>query len=389
MGTEKKAVVAEAVSTIENSAQAVVEAMEKIRAAIGREPDLLTVFFSPHHRVNARVMLDLIHAELRPRHVVGSSMSGVVGGGREFQAGPGVAIWAAHLPNTQVFPFHLELEEEKSRIIGWPDMPDTASAMMIAEPFGFPLEPFFTSLRTQEKLPVLIGGIASGADRRGENVFIFDHAIAKEGAVGFVLDGAYRLEPVLAQGCRPVGPRFEVTRCQDNVLLELGGRPAYEELSEVLIAIGEEERRNFMRAPHVGILPMQNRTGEPGRDMLVRGVMGVDPQAGAVAITDHLGEGMSVQFQARDREAAHSELASSLELAGSFCGKVLGALQFSCTGRGLQLFQRADHDIQTIHDYWPDLAVSGGFVAGEIGPVCGLPYIHGLAACIGLLVEND
>lgn len=389
MGIEKKAAVADAVSTIENSAQAVVEAMEKIRAAIGREPDLLTLFFSPHHRVNARVMLDLIHAELRPKHVVGSSMAGVVGGGREFQAGPGVAIWAAHLPDTQIFPFHLELEEEKSRIIGWPEMPDSASAMMIAEPFSFPLEPFFTSLRTQEKLPALIGGIASGADRRGDNVFIFDHAIAKEGAVGFVLDGAYRLEPVLAQGCRPVGPRFTVTRCKNNVMLELGGRPAYEELSEVLIAIGDEERRNFMRAPHVGILPLQNLTGEPGRDMLVRGVMGVDPHAGAVAITDHLGEGMSVQFQARDREAAHSELASSLALAGSFCGKVIGALQFSCTGRGLQLFQRADHDIQTIHDYWPDLAVSGGFVAGEIGPVCGLPYIHGLATCIGLLVESD
>jgi small ligand-binding sensory domain FIST len=144
-----------------------------------------------------------------------------------------------------------------------------------------------------------------------------------------------------------------------------------------------------MRAPHVGILPMENRTGEPGRDLLVRGVMGVDPHVGAVAITDHLGEGASVQFQARDRITAHSELASSLELAGSFCPKVLGALQFSCTGRGLQLFHRADHDVQMIHEYWPDLPVSGGFVAGEIGPVCGLPYIHGLAVCVGLLVENE
>ncbi len=389
MGSLGKAAVAETVSTLDNAEKAAEEAVQGIVEAIGTEPDLVTLFFTVHHREQARAILEIVHRELKPKHLVGSSMSGVVGGGREVQAGAGLAIWAAHLPGTQVFPFHLELESDKSRIIGWPDAPSSASAVMIAEPFSFPLEPFFTSLRNQERLPIVIGGIASGADRRGENVLLFDHAIASEGAVGFVIDGAFRIEPVIAQGCRSVGPRFTVTRCEGNVILELGGRPAYEELTEVLIAIGEEERQKFMRAPHVGILPMENRTGEPGRDLLVRGVMGVDPHAGAVAITDHLGEGASVQFQARDRVAAHSELAGALELAGSFCPKVLGALQFSCTGRGLQLFHRADHDIQTVHEYWPGLPTSGGFVAGEIGPVCGLPYIHGLAVCVGLLVEND
>lgn len=389
MGSMRRAAVAETVSVLEDSALAAEEAVSGILGALGEQPDLVTLFFTPHHRKFAREILDLIHRELKPKHIVGSSMSGVIGGGREVQAGPGLSLWAANLPGTQVFPFHLELEAEHSRIIGWPEAPQSASTVLIAEPFSFPLEPFFRSLRKQDQLPVVIGGIASGADRRGENVLIFDHAITSEGAVGFVLEGTFRIEPVIAQGCIPVGPRFTVTRCEGNVILELGGRPAYEELSEVLIAIGEDERQKFMRAPHLGILPMENHTGEPGRDLLVRGVMGVDPHVGAVAITDQLGEGMSVQFQARDRVTAHSELASSLELAGSFCPKVLGALQFSCTGRGLQLFHRADHDIQLIHEYWPNLPVSGGFVAGEIGPVCGLPYIHGLAVCVGLLVEND
>ena len=385
----QKAAVAETVSTLEDSGLAVAAAVRGVLRAIGEAPDLVTLFFTTHHRENARLILDYIHRELKPKSIIGSSMSGVIGSGREIQAGPGLALWAARLPSTQVFPFHLELEAAKSRVFGWPDAPPSASAVMIAEPFSFPLEPFFSSIRTQKQLPIVIGGIASGADRRGENVLVFDHAIASEGAVGFVLDGAFRIEPVVAQGCSPVGPRFTVTRCEGNLILELGGRPAYEELSEVLIAVGEEERQKFMRAPHVGILPMANNSGEPGRDMLVRGVVGVDPEAGAIVVRDHLGLGMSVQFQARDRIAAHAELASSLELAGSFCPRVLGALQFSCTGRGLQLFQRADHDVETIHQYWPGLPVSGGFVAGEIGPVWGLPYIHGLAACVGLLVEND
>ncbi|PCJ54515.1 MAG: hypothetical protein COA70_05175 [Planctomycetota bacterium] len=389
MGVPGKAAVADAVSTRVDSIGAFEEVCAKIKEQIGGSPDIVLAFFSPHHREHAGKLLQVIQRDLTPDSIAGSSMSGVIGGGREHQAGPGISLWAARLPGARLQTFCLELDSKKSRIGGWPDIPQSASAVMLVEPFTFPLEPFFESLRRTPDLPTMLGGIASGADRVGENVLLHDDTLVDKGAVGFALDGGYRFETVLAQGCRPVGPSFLVTRSEGNVVYELGGRSAYEELSEVLIAIGEEERNRFMRAPHIGIQPLQSTSGESGGDSLIRGVMGVDPDAGAIAVSDTVEEGDMLQFQSRDREFAHEQMESALKLAGSFDPEVLGALIFDCTARGLHLFQRADHDIEMVHKLWPNLPVAGCFAAGEIAPVCGLPYIHGLSASIGLLVPSE
>lgn len=389
MGIPGEAVVVDAATTRVDTVAATEEVAAEILQGLGGSPDIVLAFFSPHHRENAGALLETLQRELTPDAITGSSMSGVIGGGREFQAGPGISLWAARLPGARLQTYRLELESEESRITGWPDVPESASAVMLVEPFSFPLEPFFESLRKLPDLPTMLGGISSGADRAGENVLLFDETLVQQGAVGFAMDGGYRFETVLAQGCRPVGPPFLVTRSEGNVVFELGGRPAYGELSEVLIAIGEEERNRFMRAPHVGIQPLESTSGEDGSDTLIRGVMGVDPDAGAIAVSDTIDEGEMLQFQARDREYAHRQMESALKLAGSFDSEVLSALVFDCTARGLHLFQRADHDIQLIQELWPDLPVAGCFAAGEIGPVCGLPYIHGLSASIGLLVPSE
>ncbi|MGB0951886.1 MAG: FIST signal transduction protein [Planctomycetota bacterium] len=389
MGFQGQAIVADAASIRGDTRGAVEEAAEELKQRVGGSPDIVLAFFTPHHRENAQDILSVLQRDLTPDSISGSSMSGVIGGGREYQTGPGVSLWAARLPGARLQTFQLELDSEESRISGWPDVPESASTVMLVEPFSFPLEPFFESLRQLGDLPTMLGGIASGADRAGENVLLHDDTLVHQGAVGFALDGGYRFETVLAQGCRPVGPPFLVTRSEGNVVYELGGRPAYGELSEVLIAIGEEERNRFMRAPHVGIRPLESNSGESGSDSLIRGVMGVDPDAGAIAVSDSIGEGEMLQFQSRDRQFAHDQMESALKLAGSFESEVLGALMFDCTARGMHLFQRADHDIELVQDLWPDLPVGGCFAAGEIGPVCGLPYIHGLSASIGLLVPTE
>lgn len=389
MGVQGRAIVADAASIRGDTREAVEEAAEALKERVGGSPDIVLAFFTPQHRENAAQVLEVLQRELSPDSIAGSSMSGVIGGGREHQTGPGISLWAARLPGARLQTFRLDLDQEESRISGWPDVPESASTVMLVEPFSFPLEPFFESLRKLGDLPTMLGGIASGADRAGENVLLHDDTLVHQGSVGFALDGGFRFETVLAHGCRPVGPPFLVTRSEGNVVYELGGRPAYGELSEVLIAIGEEERNRFMRAPHVGIRPLESNSGENGSDSLIRGVMGVDPDAGAIAVSDTIGEGEMLQFQSRDRVYAHDQMESALKLAGSFESEVLGALMFDCTARGLHLFQRADHDIELVHGLWPELPVAGCFAAGEIGPVCGLPYIHGLSASIGLLVPTD
>ena len=146
--------------------------------------------------------------------------------------------------------------------------------------------------------------------------------------------------------------------------------------------------RSFKRSPHVGLLAVENRSGERAGDYLVRGLVNVDPENGSITIGDRVSDGFALQFQARDRETATADLDQTLALASAYHPDAAGALLYSCTGRGVHLFQQADHDVSALQRYWPDLPVAGGFMAGEIGPVCGRPYVHGLSACIGLLAPT-
>jgi small ligand-binding sensory domain FIST len=66
---------------------------------------------------------------------------------------------------------------------------------------------------------VKLGGIASPHSAPHDSL-LFDQGVWG-GAVGCLIDGAWGLDPVVAQGCRPIGPVFEVEQAQRNVVLEV------------------------------------------------------------------------------------------------------------------------------------------------------------------------
>ncbi len=379
----------EATSTHPDALAALADVMDELVLSIGPSPDVAVLFLTSHHASSAQEILREIYLRLSPDCLTGCTVMSVVGGGREHQAGPGLTIWAARMPGSRVQAFHVAFDEEAGVVTGWPDVDEKASAVFLADPFSFPLEPFFASLRSRERFPALVGGIASGANRAGGNLLFCDTKIYAHGGVGFVLKGGARIEPLVSQGCRPVGDSFRVTASQRNQLLELGGRPAYESLREVVESLGEGERHRFMNGPQVGIQAVRNRTGEKGASFLVRSVVGVDAENGTIALGDVVRDGAVLQFHTRDAETAHEDFDGLAAMASSFHPDAAGALMFLCTGRGVGFFHRADHDIETLQTYFPGLPTSGFFAAGEIGPICGLPYVHGLTACVGLLVPQE
>jgi small ligand-binding sensory domain FIST len=151
----------------------------------------------------------------------------------------------------------------------------------------------------------------------------------------------------------------------------------------------EEDSKRFRQAPQVGLRKVTS-TGDLGAGgFVIRGVVGVDKQTGAVAVSDQVSEGMELQFHARDHNTAHQDLSDTLGLASSLYPASAGALLFTCTGRGQGLFGRTNHDAGLASTFFPETAVAGMFAAGEIGSVCGMPYIHGFSVSMGLLVERE
>lgn len=380
-----------ALSTSGESEVAIDEVCARLVEGFGSQPDLAVAFFTPHHVEAAARISELLRARLAPDHLVGCSASGVIGGGREIESGPGLVVWAARLPGARVQAFHLEFKASTGggMVNGWPDAGPSASAVLMVDPFSFPLDPFLSSLRDIAEMPRVVGGVASGGTRPGSNRFLVDDQVLASGAAGFVLDGNAALEPLVSQGCRPVGRTFTVTRSERNVIYELDDATAYEGLSEVVGGLREEDSRAFRLAPQVGLAAVRS-TGDLGQEgFLIRGVVGIDQESGSVAISDAAPKGMRLRFHARDSATAHEDFGNLLGLASGLYPAAAGGLLFSCTGRGATLFGAPDHDAELAQTYFPGLPIGGMFAAGEIGSVCGLPYIHGFTASLGLLVERE
>jgi small ligand-binding sensory domain FIST len=233
----------------------------------------------------------------------------------------------------------------------------------------------------------VIGGMASAAHRPGENVLFYNDGSVNEGLVGVSLSGGdLEVQTVVSQGCRPVGKTFVITRSKDNVIFTLGGKPALMALRDAIMEMPAGDRELLENGLFVGraISEYKERFGRG--DFLVRNVMGVDNDSGAIAVGELVRTGQTVQFHVRDAATASEDLGLMLapqQLAGP--APLTGALLFSCNGRGTRLFDRPCHDVSAARAALPaGAAVAGFFAAGELGPVGGRNFIHGHTASFAL-----
>jgi small ligand-binding sensory domain FIST len=388
--------IASALSELIDSSAAVAECVEKLKADLaGRRPDALFLFVSPHHRdAYALIQETLLHG-LNPGVLLGCSGGGVIGGARELEETPGLSVTAAVFPGVKLKARHVNDED-----LPGPDEPPRAWELAVGvaavERPGFIalLSPFMG--RGEELLTGLdyafpgshkVGGVVSGLRHVGERALFLDGQRFSDGAIVLSLCGPLRMDALVAQGCRPVGPLFTVTGCQGNVIESLDKRSALKAIQSVFEGVDARTRDLLQRALFVGLVGDNFRSGEPqAGDFLIRNVMGLDDRAGHIAVAAFLREGMRLRFHVRDSEAADEDLRKVISRARSAepDRKVAGALLFSCVGRGERLFNEPDHDSQVFAQAFGSEAVGGFFCNGEIGPVGGGTYLHGFTSCFAV-----
>jgi small ligand-binding sensory domain FIST len=189
----------------------------------------------------------------------------------------------------------------------------------------------------------------------------------------------------VSQGCRPVGRPFVITRSRENVIEQLGGRPAMEALRATVAELDEADRRKLANGLFVGRAITEYRETFGRGDFLVRNVMGVEQETGALAVTDLVRTGQTVQFHVRDAATASEDLGELLEAQGSRSDRAAaGGLLFSCNGRGSRMFAQACHDVGAARRAMPRTPLAGFFAAGEFGPVGGRNFVHGHTASFAL-----
>jgi small ligand-binding sensory domain FIST len=230
-----------------------------------------------------------------------------------------------------------------------------------------------------------MGGMASAALRSRQSRLFRDGRVLSAGAVGVHLPNA-EVHPLVAQGCRPIGDAYIITRADGNVIHELGGRPPLVRLREMAAALPGRDQELLAQGLQLGVVIDEYRA-EPGQgDFLIRGVVGADPDSGAIAVGDQIQVGQTVQFHVRDAESADEDLRRALEREAKALGgrRPAGALLFTCNGRGSRLFAEPDHDAGLIAATLGDIPLAGFFCAGELGPVGGQNFLHTFTASIAL-----
>jgi len=388
-----------ALSTTAATADALEEACRNVAAGLsGRSADLAFVFFSPHHSASAELIVSRIRARLRPTVLLGCSAESVIGDAQEVEGRPALCLWVGHLPGVTLTPFHLEYVEagDGVRITGWPDtMPGldhNPSFLVLAEPFTTaPAEAFLEDLATRYPGAVAIGGMASGAQKPGANRLLFNDTVVDSGVVGVAVTGAVGIRTVVSQGCRQIGDRFMITQADQNVIHELSGKPALDRLREVFSLLSPAEQRQAERALHLGIVIDEHKDQFERGDFLIRNLVGVDQKTGSLAVAEYVRVGQTVQFQIRDVASAIEDLRALLagERTAPSAGTPIGALLFSCNGRGQRFFRTPHHDVTALREHMYGIPVGGFFAMGEIGPVGGNNFLHGYTASIALFCKND
>jgi len=377
--------------TGEDTKDLLAEISRTVLDRLGEHADFALVFPSTHFAARAETLAGELKRAIGARVMIGCSGEGVIGPTEEIEDQPAIALVAARMPGVGVETFSLA----RSGLIDIALNPDnladhyappadTRFIVMLADPFSAPMDGVLHAFNQKSVNIPIIGGMASGARQPGETVLMVNERVFREGAVGVSFAGPIQADIIVSQGCRPVGPVFEVTESNNNVIDSLGGESPLARIQAMLDEMDDEDRDLLRNGLFIGRAIDSSKDALGRGDFLIRGVMGVDSDSGAIAVSDVINEGERVQFHLRDAHTAREDLEMLLSPHALF-GDPSGAFLFSCNGRGTRLYEEPDGDITAIRAFFSGLDLAGFFCAGEIGPIGGRNFLHGHTASLALI----
>lgn len=389
-----------AISTERDAGKAAVELCGQVRAQLGASKvDLALLFVSPRFVEVLPDLIEDVHVRLGARQLIGCTGGGIIGVDREVEGPSAVSLWAASMPGVSVEPFHITQEqvEESNGPAFWhselgigPE--DEPSFIFLPDPFSMDAARAVEELGAAYPGRPIIGGLASGGRQAGGNRLWIGEKVYDSGAIGVALMGPVRLRAIVSQGCRPIGEPLIITKAQRNVIVELASQPPVVALQETLKALSEHDRQLAQQALFVGRVINEYQAEFHRGDFLIRNIVGLDPNNGAIAVGDReVRSGQTIQFQLRDGDTASEDLCELIERQKKALAKhpPQGALLFSCLGRGENLFGKPNHDVSLIHEMLGALPLAGFFCNGEIGPVGDKVFVHGFTSVLGLFEPVD
>lgn len=359
----------------------------------GQSPDILFVFLSAHFREQFDQVPRLLVDVCQPAQIFGCCGGGILAAGSEIEDEYGVALMAGLLPDVFCHSFAVTPEEfadlDSQRLIDKIGVPaeNSPSFVLLFDPFSCPMAPFLNLLDQSFPFSQKIGGLVSGDRGPGHHVMYHGGHVTDRGMVGLVFDGNLAMDTMVAQGCRPIGSPLFLTSVAGSIIREINGETPRRVLEHMYSGLSEADRALFRHALFVGIEMQPDERVYNRGDFLIRNLMGIDPQNGFIQVGADLSRTKVAQFHVRDTHTSREDLSLQLDRYQETLGAraPLGALMFTCLGRGMRFYDAPDVDSGLVRDVFAQLPMGGFFCNGEIGPVQGRTFVHGYTSSLGFL----
>ncbi|MCC6381865.1 MAG: FIST C-terminal domain-containing protein [Dehalococcoidia bacterium] len=368
-----------------------------LQSRAGGNPQLLLAFASWHYRDAMSELVQALEDEVSPGLLLGCSGQAIVATRAEVEDSPAISLLAMDLPGATLRSVRLEHGDFQAlrSVEAWRmrigvDPGEVNAFLVFSDPFTFDIDALIALLEQAYPGVPVVGGIASGEPGRNATELFHDGDVLYSGALLVALSGAWTVQSIVSQGAAPIGDTWTVTGVERNVLRSLGGRPPLEVLVETVRALPPEMQQRASRNLLIGLAMDEYRDQFQRGDFLIRNLVGVDQETGAVAVGAFPRVGQTLQFQVRDATAADEELREMLDVLGGELGDTTpaGALLCLCNGRGMGLFGTPGHDASAVHARFGPVPSTGLFCNGEIGPVGGKNFVHGFTASIAFFVPK-
>ncbi|DBB01388.1 TPA: hypothetical protein ACH3X1_000056 [Trebouxia sp. C0004] len=365
------------------------------------------------------------------QHIIGCTGFGVIGdsaeGPQEVEGEPALSLTLGVLPGVQVTAHHMsnqEVPDADARQETWQefmhtsiDMPPdhSTSFVVVADPTFHRVSDLLAGLDYAYPEASKIGGFVSSATQTAKRALWCwsanksnqsDDGIMMGGAAVLSLQGPVRIEPIVAQGCRPLADTtWLVDKCENNIIMQVRGvgqpswkcMPPLAALQHDLCSLTtKDDREDVSNNLTLAVAPddFKDESELDANDFLIRGIIGMDPKGGAIAVGETVGVGKRIRFMVRDKEGAKQDLQNhalaykrrelQASMEGKSLGQAFGALIFTCNGRGRNLFNELSYDSRKIAEFIP--VPSSGFLCnGEIGQIARTTALHGFTCAVGVL----
>jgi small ligand-binding sensory domain FIST len=398
------------------------DALEKsVLSDLKEEMDIAFLFVSPFFKNDFDKLPGLVSDRLGCRVLIGCSAGGVIADRREIERRPAISIVGASLPGVVIKPFHLDQSDlpgldaspkKWQTCFGTPvglnqfatasveeEVPPaklvegallTPQFVLLADPFTMDVEKPLQGLDYAYPNAVKIGGLASGAVGAGQNALFLNRERYRSGMIGVALSGDIVIDTIVAQGCRPIGHPFSITKCEKNMLVEINGQKPIDLLQNLYQELSESDQRLMQHSLFIGLAMTPFKETLSRGDFLIRNLMGVDSTSGAITLGALLHEGQIAQFHLRDKETSAEDL--KWYMARYQMEKepksARGALLFTCMGRGANLYGEPDFETRLFHAQLGPVPMGGFFCNGEICAVGQTTFLHGYTSCFGIFRDG-